>query len=87
VEGAQPGKVVDVNGVKIVGLQNLPGMVPVHASQMYSKNITNLFRHLYQGETFDFEDEITKESCLTHDGKIVNNLIADLIERGGKKNE
>src|SRR6185369_1792006 len=42
VEGSQLDKEVEVNGVRILGLSNLPGRVAVHASQMYSSNLVNL---------------------------------------------
>jgi NAD(P) transhydrogenase subunit alpha len=82
-ELTEAGTIVDKKGVFIDGTVNLPAALPVHASQMYSKNITNLFKHLYKEDAFDFEDEITKGSCITHDGAIVNKHISDSLESGG----
>jgi len=73
----QKGK-VEKHGVIIYGDSNLPALIPVHASQMYSKNITNLFKHIYQ-EEIDWEDEITKGACVVKDGKVVNDLVAGMI--------
>ena len=73
----QKGK-VEKHGIIIHGDSNLPSLIPVHASQMYSKNITNLFKHIYQDE-IDWEDEITKGACVVKDGKIVNELVAGMI--------
>ena len=78
------GQTVEKHGVVIHGAVNLPATVPVHASQMYSKNITNLFRHIMQEGKYDFEDEITKGACITHAGNIVNDIVAEAVNKGGK---
>jgi NAD(P) transhydrogenase subunit alpha len=76
VEGAELDKVVDRNGVKIVGIANLPGRVPLHASQVYSANLTSLIEEFWdkQNKTFvlKLDDEIIKGCLITHGGKIVN---------------
>ncbi|MFQ5676201.1 MAG: Re/Si-specific NAD(P)(+) transhydrogenase subunit alpha [bacterium] len=68
---------VEKHGVTIVGSANLARSVPVHASQMHSKNIINLFKHLTKTENheFDFEDEITRATCITHNGNIINEMV------------
>lgn len=81
-ELTKAGKIIEKNGVKIIGEVNLPITIPVPASMMYSKNITNLFTHLYNKQnnyTLDFEDEITKGSCVTKDGKLVNEMIKNSV--------
>ncbi len=84
-ELTQPHKLIEKYGVQIYGAVNLAATIPVHASQMYSKNITNLFRHLYQApeNKLDFEDEITKSACVTHDGQIINEFVKNALEKGG----
>jgi H+-translocating NAD(P) transhydrogenase subunit alpha len=84
-ELTQAGKTITKHDVSIYGAVNLPALVPVHASQMYSKNITNLVKHLLQEGKYDFEDEITQGACITHDGQIRNKMIAEALEKGGKK--
>ncbi len=83
VVGSQIDKEVDINGVRIIGLANLPGRVTVHASQMFSSNIYNLVEEFWNVEAkrFDlnFEDEIVKGCVITHQGKIVNEMIAKTI--------
>lgn len=74
-ELSKANKVVEKHGVTIFGAVNLARTVPVHASQMHSKNVTNLFNHLYQSGTLDFEDEITKGTCITHAGEIINEMV------------
>lgn len=76
-ELTKPDKVIEKHGVTIDGTLNLPAKLPLHASQMYSKNVTNLIKHLYGTESgeLDFEDEITKGACITHGGEIVNEFL------------
>ncbi len=80
VAGSQIGKEIDVDGVRIIGLSNLPGRVTVHASQMFSSNLYNLVEEFWDAEDkrFDlnFEDEIVKGCVITHQGEIVNEMIA-----------
>ncbi|HXV96577.1 MAG TPA: Re/Si-specific NAD(P)(+) transhydrogenase subunit alpha [Gaiellaceae bacterium] len=67
-----PGETVVVDGVTIVGLTNLPATMPVHASQMYSRNV-QAFLGLIVKEgalELDFEDEIVRETCVAHAGKV-----------------
>ncbi len=75
----EKNKLVEKHGVKIYGAVNLPALLPVHASQMYSKNITTLFRHLFKEEEMDWEDEITKGACVIRDGKLVNSLVEKIL--------
>src|SRR6476619_3785111 len=72
-----PGEVAVREGVTIVGTLNLPSTMPLHASQMYARNITNLLGLIIaDGElTLDFEDEIVADACITHEGGIVSRLL------------
>ena len=68
----KPGETIDVGGVIIIGLTNVPATMPVHASQMYSRNI-QAFLGLVVKEgalALDFEDEIVRETCVAHGGKV-----------------
>ncbi|MBI5415405.1 MAG: Re/Si-specific NAD(P)(+) transhydrogenase subunit alpha [Candidatus Omnitrophica bacterium] len=82
VEGSQLDKEIDLNGVRVIGLGNLPGHVAVHASQMYSSNLVNLIESFWSAEqkTFmlDTANEIIKGCLITHQGQIVNEQIKDL---------
>src|SRR5204863_1320737 len=62
-----PGEVVERDGVTIVGLLNLASAMPVHASQLYSRNVSALLQHLApDGElSLDFDDQITAGACVT----------------------
>ena len=74
VELTRPGVDVDVDGVTILGTRNVPATMPLHASQLYARNVMNLLLHLVKDGALalDFDDEITKGSCVTHGGEIVN---------------
>jgi H+-translocating NAD(P) transhydrogenase subunit alpha len=67
----EPGADVVRHGVTIRGPINLAATLPVHASQMYARNVSALLLHLVKnGElNLDFNDEITRGTCLTHDGR------------------
>ncbi|GMV91300.1 MAG: NAD(P) transhydrogenase subunit alpha [Candidatus Hydrogenedentota bacterium] len=83
VEGVEVDKEVEVNGVRIVGLSNLEGRVPVHASQMYSSNLGNLIEEFWDKEAKQFalklDDEIIKGCLVTHDGAIVSEMLKNVL--------
>jgi H+-translocating NAD(P) transhydrogenase subunit alpha len=74
-------EVVQKHGVSIHGVTNLPATVPVNSSQMYTKNLVTLFLHLYADPVkgLDFEDEIVKGACMTHNGEIKNEMVKKLL--------
>jgi NAD(P) transhydrogenase subunit alpha len=80
VEGVVPDQIVDRRGVKIVGLANLAGCVPAHASQMYSSNVTALIEEFWDRDTqalrLNLDDDIIKGCLVTHGGKIANEKLA-----------
>ena len=71
-ELAQPGKDVIENGVVILGPLNVPSTVPFHASQMYARNISSFLLYLVKDGALrlDFEDEIVRDTCVTHAGEV-----------------
>ena len=81
VELTQAGKDTDVGGVLIIGTRNVPSTMPLHASQLYARNVTNLLLHLVKDGAInlDFEDEITKGACVTHGGEIVSERAKQLL--------
>jgi NAD(P) transhydrogenase subunit alpha len=81
-ELTRPGQVIEVDGVWLDGTTNVPATVPLHASQLYARNVTNLLRHLApEGELkLDMEDEITRGSCVTHGGEVVNERARQLMD-------
>lgn len=84
-ELTKPDEVVTHRGVTILGPSNPAALVPYHASQMYSKNITTFLAHLLgkDGATqaafpINVEDEITRETLLTRGGEVVHARVRDL---------
>jgi NAD(P) transhydrogenase subunit alpha len=73
--------IVTDNGVTIIAPTNLPATMPGGASGFYARNISALLTHfIKEGEmTFDFEDEITAGTVITHDGKVVHEATAKLL--------
>ena len=81
-ELTQPGEIIQHNGVTIDGRLNLPAQVPVHASQMLSKNISKLLTDIIKDSklSFDLENEIIKGCLVTHEGNITHEMTKDIIE-------
>jgi H+-translocating NAD(P) transhydrogenase subunit alpha len=81
-ELTQPGETIDHDGVTIFAPMNLPATIPVHASQLYSKNMTNFLQVLVKkGQlTIDMNDEIVKGSCVAHQGEVVNERVAAVLQ-------
>jgi len=73
----EAGKTVVEHGVMIHGPTDLVSQMPINASELYARNVQALLNHLIEdGELqLDFEDEITKGACVTHDGRIVNEQV------------
>ena len=76
VEGSMVDEVVDVDGVKVVGISYLASKVSTHASFALSNNIINWITDFYDDEStsinFDFEDEVIQSSVLAYEGNIMN---------------
>ena len=76
VEGAKPGEVVIVDGVKIVGHLNVPGRLAASSSALYSKNLLTFLESLIDKKektlAINWDDEIVKGTLLTRDGKVVH---------------
>jgi NAD(P) transhydrogenase subunit alpha len=86
VELTKAGKDVEVGGVTIIGTRNVPSTMPLHASQLYARNVANLLLHLVKDGSIvlDFEDEITKGSCVTYGGEIVNERAKQMVTAAAK---
>jgi H+-translocating NAD(P) transhydrogenase subunit alpha len=75
------GETVIHNGVSIVGTQNLYSTLATPASEMYARNILNILTGMIkEGKVnLDFNDEVIKGSVVTHEGKIVNERVKEII--------
>lgn len=84
-EMSQPGKTITTpNGVKIIGIFNLPGRLAQTASDLYAKNLLNFLTPLTDKEktgtlAIDWDDEIVKGCCVTRDGEVVNARVKDAM--------
>jgi NAD(P) transhydrogenase subunit alpha len=81
-ELTEPDQIVVRHGVAIHGPTNLPASVPIHASQLYARNVTELLKELVKDGkvALDFEDEIVKGACVTHGGEIVNDAVKSAFD-------
>ena len=71
-ELTQAGETVIAHGVSIIGPRNLPATTPLHASQMYSKNLTTLVEYLAPEGSLgiDLDDPITGPMCVVANGQV-----------------
>jgi len=78
---SKPDETVDVNGIRIFAPLNLPATVPVHASQLYSRNITSFLTPLIKDGQLqvDMNDDVVGPSCVTHEGKWMNQRVAAAV--------
>jgi NAD(P) transhydrogenase subunit alpha len=74
-------EIVERNGVTIMAPTNLAATVPVHASQLYSRNITAFLTPLMKDGQLqlDMNDDVVGPSCVTHNGEIVNKRVSGLL--------
>jgi NAD(P) transhydrogenase subunit alpha len=72
-ELTQSGSEIVHHGVTILGPVNLPSAMPLHASQMYGRNVATFLQHVVRDGalTVDLQDEITRATCVTHGGSVL----------------
>lgn len=80
-ELTRPGEVIIEHGVTIIGYFNLATGMPYHASQMYARNISAFLLHLVKDGKFqlNLDDEIVRETLLTHGGEVVNARVREFF--------
>jgi len=71
-EVTEPGSEVRRDGVIVLGPLNLPSTLPLHASQMYARNVSSFLLYVVRDGrlNLDFSDEIIRETCVTHAGEV-----------------
>jgi len=79
---SKPDETVERDGVTILAPTNLAATVPVHASQLYSRNVTAFLSLIIKdGELqIDMQDDVVGPSCVTHQGAWVNQRVAAMIK-------
>jgi NAD(P) transhydrogenase subunit alpha len=72
--GTQAGQTVKVGEVTIIGAVNLPAQMPVHASEMFARNLYNFISPFIADGVLnlDWSDEVLSGACLTRDGELVH---------------
>ena len=80
-EVTRAGEVVVEHNVTVIGTINLASSVPYHASQLYARNVTAFLLHLYRDGKLqmDANDEIARETLITHGGEIVNMRVREFF--------
>jgi H+-translocating NAD(P) transhydrogenase subunit alpha len=87
-ELSAPGEIVVHQGVKIVGIPNLPATVPTHASELYAKNVLQLAKLFVQKDgsvSNEFKDEVLAGCLLTHGGEVTHKATAEALAAAGAK--
>ncbi len=83
VFGVKNNDTIQLHGVTLVGNSQLPSEMPWDASKMYGKNVMNFLQLIINkgGQlNLNFEDDLVKGCCITHDGAVTNARVADLIK-------
>src|SRR5215212_5662159 len=100
-ELTEAGETVEHENVKILGPLNLPSRLPIHASQLYSRNMYSLIDHITEDANADdedsdekdpqlelnFEDEIIDAMCIAHDGEIRHDNIREALGSASEESE
>ena len=96
-ELTEPGETVEHAQVKVVGPVNLPSAMPIHASQLLSRNMFNLIKHITEDRAedkdetdlhlnLDFEDEIIASTCIAHDGEVRHEPTREALQDASEEN-
>jgi NAD(P) transhydrogenase subunit alpha len=83
---SQPDEIVKRNGVVVMAPTNLAATVPVHASQLYSRNVAAFLSLLIKDGQLhiDMNDDVVGPSCVTHEGQWMNQRVATAFQKEGK---
>ncbi len=81
----QKDKVIEHDQITIEGTSNLPGSMPVHASELYSKNVAAFLTYMVKdGQlNLDLEDEIISGAMYSHKGQITHEPTKTLMDKEG----
>lgn len=81
-ELTREGEQIVEHGVTIMGSINLASTVPYHASQMYARNVATFLLHLVKDGKLQLnpQDEIVRDTLLTHGGEIVNARLREIYK-------
>jgi NAD(P) transhydrogenase subunit alpha len=83
-ELSENNKVIEHEGVTIIGNSGYALGMPIDASRMYGKNLLNFLKLLIDHDgnlNLDFKDEIIRESCITHNGEIISERVKTAFQQ------
>jgi H+-translocating NAD(P) transhydrogenase subunit alpha len=85
VDGSRPGEEVMIGRTLVWGARNVPSLMPVHASRLYSANVVELLLLMTSDGAIapDFSDEIVDSTCVTHAGSVHHRYTRDLMGEVG----
>ncbi len=95
-ELSEAGETVEHQQVRILGPVNLPSRMPIHASQLLSRNMHNLIGHVTEDRaeekeehdlqlSLDFEDEIIDKTCIAHGGEVRDEATREALQESSKE--
>jgi len=84
-ELSRPGETVRVGGVTILAPLNLPATMPLHASLLFSRNLTAFLQAFTKDRTFqlDLTDDIQQGAVITHDGAVKHARTGEALQKAG----
>ncbi|HET6837433.1 MAG TPA: Re/Si-specific NAD(P)(+) transhydrogenase subunit alpha [Gemmatimonadales bacterium] len=84
-ELSRPGETVLVHGVTILAPLNLPASMPLHASLLFSRNLTAFVQAFTKDKTFqvDLTDDIQQGAIVTHEGTVKNQRAQEALQKAG----
>jgi len=83
-ELSRPGETVTVNGVTILAPLNVPASMPMHASLLFSRNLTAFLLAFTRDKAFnlDLSDDIQQGALITHEGEVRHARARDALQKG-----
>ena len=70
----QADKIVELNGVKVIGYSNIPSLIPYESSKLYAKNLYNFVKHSFASGALAANDDLVKPVLLTYEGRVIYGL-------------
>jgi NAD(P) transhydrogenase subunit alpha len=82
-ELSRPGETILAHGVTIMAPLNLPATMPLHASLLFSRNLTSFVQAFTKDKAFqlDFNDDIQQGAVITHGGEVTHARTRDALEK------
>jgi H+-translocating NAD(P) transhydrogenase subunit alpha len=84
-ELSRPGESVRIEGVTVIAPLNLPATMPLHASLLFSRNLTAFVQAFTRDKAFqlDLSDDIQQGAIITHEGEVKHGRTRDAMKKGG----